>query len=170
MPHPMPRILSPAVRGKLRGVHGGGHRERLWPSPWIWVCALGLAGSFGLVVAPFSAPGAVATTLVAAILIGALLVVSTPTVAAADGELVAGRARIPLGLVGAAVPLAAAQMRSARGPELDARAYLCLRGWISGGVRVELSDPADPTPYWLVSSRDPAGLAAAITAGAGRES
>ena len=134
----------------------------------ICACALGLAGSFGLVVVPFSAPGAVAATVVAAILLGILLALGSPAVAAADGVLVAGRARIPLGLIGQAVPLEAAQMRLARGRELDARAYLCLRGWIAGGVRVELTDPADPTPYWLVSSRDPAGLAAAITAGTRR--
>lgn len=145
-----------------------GHRERLWPSTGIWACALGLAASFGLVVAPFSAPGAVATAVLAAILLVVLLALGSPTVAAADGVLVAGRASIPLDLVGRAEPLEAAQMRLARGRELDARAYLCLRGWIPGGVRVELVDPADPTPYWLVSSRDPGGLAAAITAGARR--
>jgi hypothetical protein len=54
-------------------------------------------------------------------------------------------------------------MRRARGPRLDARAYLCLRGWVAGGVRVTLNDPADPTPYWLVSSTDPTALARAIT-------
>jgi hypothetical protein len=106
--------------------------------------------------------------VVAAILLGILLALGSPIVAAADGVLVAGRASIPLDLVGGAVPLEPGQMRLARGRELDARAYLCLRGWIAGGVRVELTDPADPTPYWLVSSRDPAGLAAAIAAGTRR--
>jgi len=48
------------------------------------------------------------------------------------------------------------------GPELDARAYLCLRGWIAAGVRVPVLDPRDPAPYWLVSSRRPAELAEAL--------
>jgi hypothetical protein len=29
-------------------------------------------------------------------------------------------------------------------------------------VRVELTDPEDPTPYWLVSSRRPDALARAL--------
>ena len=31
-------------------------------------------------------------------------------------------------------------------------------------VRVPLTDPADPTPYWLVSTRHPARLVAALDA------
>jgi len=31
-------------------------------------------------------------------------------------------------------------------------------------VRVDLNDPADPTPYWVVSSRRPTELAGAIKA------
>ena len=53
-----------------------------------------------------------------------------------------------------------------RGPSsaraLDARAHVCLRAWARTAVRVEVVDPADPTPYWLVSTRHPARLAAAI--------
>ena len=46
--------------------------------------------------------------------------------------------------------------------------YLCQRGWLREGVLAEVVDPLDPTPYWLVSSREPRRLAAAITAaGAG---
>ncbi|HWJ84512.1 MAG TPA: DUF3093 family protein, partial [Cellulomonas sp.] len=34
--------------------------------------------------------------------------------------------------------------------------------WIHAGVRIELVDPADPTPYWIVTSRRPDELAAAL--------
>ena len=74
----------------------------------------------------------------------------------------AGRARIPVALLGAPEALDAEAMRQARGPGLDARAYLCLRGWISAGVRVPVLDPRDPAPYWLVSSRRPEDLAEAL--------
>ena len=30
-------------------------------------------------------------------------------------------------------------------------------------VRVEITDPADPAPYWLVSSRHPDALAGALS-------
>jgi hypothetical protein len=55
-------------------------------------------------------------------------------------------------------------MRQARGIRLDARAYLCIRGWLPAGARVILDDPEDPTPYWLVSSRRPEALARAVRA------
>ena len=49
-----------------------------------------------------------------------------------------------------------------RGTGLDARAYLVIRGWVHSVVRVPITDPADPAPYWLLSTRRPTELAAAI--------
>ena len=120
---------------------------------------------FGLVVAPFGGVAMVVVALLATAALGAMLLATTTTVAVEDGLLVAGRARIPLALVGEPEVLDAEAMRHARGPGLDARAYLCLRGWIAGGVRVPVLDPQDPAPYWLVSSRRPGELADAVRRG-----
>jgi hypothetical protein len=38
-----------------------------------------------------------------------------------------------------------------------------LRPYLSRAVRVEIDDPADPAPYWLLSTRHPERLAAALT-------
>jgi Protein of unknown function (DUF3093) len=65
-------------------------------------------------------------------------------------------------LLGPAVRLDPAAMRRARGVELDARAFLCLRGWLAEGIRIPVLDPADRTPYWLLSSRRPDALIAAL--------
>jgi hypothetical protein len=140
------------------------YRERLWPAPWIWASGLLLGASAGLVASPFGDGPALFTGSVAAALLLAGLGASTPAVGVEGDEFVAGRARIPVGLTGAAQPLDAAQLRRAHGTELDARAYLCMRGWIPTGVRVEISDPQDPTPYWLVSTRRPQQLVAALDA------
>jgi hypothetical protein len=142
-----------------------GYHERLWPSAGVWLAALGLAAGCGLVTLPFSTFGAVLTGLIVAVVLLALMIMGTAAVAVRDGMLAAGRARAPLTALGAVQELDPAAMRAARGRELDARAYLCLRGWLSSGVRVEITDPADPTPYWLVSSRNPGALAAALQAG-----
>ena len=61
-------------------------------------------------------------------------------------------------MVGTMTALDAEQLRTALGPELDVRAYLCVRGWVRTGVRVTVNDPDDPTPYWLVSTRRPERL------------
>ena len=45
------------------------------------------------------------------------------------------------------------------GVDADARAYLLLRPYLKRAVRVEITDPADPAPYWLVSTRHADALA-----------
>jgi len=79
-----------------------------------------------------------------------------------DGWLRAGRARIEIGFLGDVEALDAAETRELSGPQADARAFLLLRPYLSQAVRIEIEDPGDPTPYWLVSSRRPARLAAAL--------
>ena len=74
----------------------------------------------------------------------------------------AGRARIEARHLGAAESLDAERTRRVAGREADARAYLCLRPYLKRAVRVEITDPADPAPYWLVSSRRPDDLAGAL--------
>jgi hypothetical protein len=52
--------------------------------------------------------------------------------------------------------------RELLGVSADPLAFVMQRPWIRGGVRIDLDDPADPTPYWYVSSRRPRQLAAAL--------
>jgi hypothetical protein len=78
------------------------------------------------------------------------------------GTFHAGRAHIPLAQLGRAEALDAAATRLAAGADADARAYLVLRPYLKRAVRVPVVDPADPTPYWLVCTRHPEALAAAL--------
>lgn len=137
-------------------------RERLWPAWWLGLVQLGLGTGFGLVFAPFGARVALVVGVGSALVLGGLLLASTPTIGVVGEDFVAGRARIPLRFLGEPEELDAAAMRHANGPGLDVRAYLCLRGWLPAGVRVPVTDPDDPTPYWLVSSRRPRALADAV--------
>ena len=137
-------------------------QERLWPSVWLAPVVLLLGTGFGLVTAPLGGAVAVPVAVLATLLLGGMLLATTSTLAVEDGMFRAGRARIPVELLGDPEVLDADGMRRARGPELDARAYLCLRGWIDAGVRVPVLDPRDPAPYWLVSSRRREDLAEAL--------
>ncbi|HEY0117815.1 MAG TPA: DUF3093 domain-containing protein [Cellulomonas sp.] len=139
-------------------------RERLWPGPGGWLVAVGLGALVGLVVFPVSVPLAWSVGAVAVAVAVGLTAALTPRVEVAGGELRAGSAHIPLHLLSEVTPLSGDTLRAALGPELDARAYVCLRGWVHGAVRVELTDPADPTPYWIVSTRRPSALVAALAA------
>jgi DUF3093 family protein len=78
------------------------------------------------------------------------------------GELRAGSARLPLAAAGQVTALAETQTRQLRGPRADPAAMLLSRPYLRRAVYVEVSDPGLGVPYWLVGTRRPAALAAAI--------
>ena len=139
-----------------------GYRERLWPSASVCAFVLLVGVGFGIVVAPFGPAVMLVVGVVMTLALEGLVLTSATTVGVEQGDLVAGRARIPVRFLGSPEVLDTAGMRYARGPGLDARAYLCLRGWIGPGLRIPVTDPEDPVPYWLVSSRRPQQLADAL--------
>ena len=116
-----------------------------------------------VVAVPAVAAGVV--TAVAAVLMTSLyLLIGAARLTVADGSFRAGRAHIGAEHLGPAVALDAEQTRRTAGVEADARAYLLLRPYLKRAVKVEITDPADPAPYWLVSTRHPDELVTALTA------
>jgi hypothetical protein len=97
-----------------------------------------------------------------ALLVAGLASYGSARLEVADGTFRAGRARIGAEHLGAAEALDADRTRRVAGQDADARAFLLLRPYLKRAVRVEITDPADPAPYWLVSSRRPDRLAAAL--------
>jgi Protein of unknown function (DUF3093) len=77
-------------------------------------------------------------------------------------ELRAGRGRLPLAAVGNVTILGEAQARALRGRHADPAAYLMTRPFLRQAVLVEVTGPAVAAPYWMVGTRDAAGLASAI--------
>jgi hypothetical protein len=150
-------------------VEEAAYDERLGvPLRW-WVQGVMLVATLWLALV-VAVPGAAAwvCTGVALALLAALLVsYGGVRVSVRDGWFRAGRARIEATHLGAVAALDAEETRRVAGPEADARAYLLLRPYLKRAVRVEITDPADPAPYWLVSSRRPEELARAVRAVAG---
>lgn len=141
------------------------YRERLGvPLRW-WVQGTMLVASLWLALV-VAVPGAVAwvvTGVALALLAAGFLSYGGARIVVDDGELRAGSAHIAGIHLGAAEALDAEQTRRVAGVEADARAYLLLRPYLKRAVRVEITDPADPAPYWLVSTRHPDELAGALT-------
>jgi hypothetical protein len=132
------------------------YRERLGPSLWVMVSAAVAGPMVALVFAPID------TTL--ALAIGALVGVAVVAlvVAVEGGELRAGRAHIPVDLLGDPAVHVGEGARQQRGAGLDPRSWHVIRGGIDGLVVMPVSDPQDPTPAWVISSRTPDRLAAAV--------
>ncbi|MDT0201382.1 DUF3093 domain-containing protein [Nocardioides sp. AE5] len=143
------------------------YAERLTvPLRW-WVQGTMLVASFWFAVAV-----AIPTILGAALLalaVGLLVAAGfinygSARVAVEDGELRAGKAHIPVALIGEVEALDKERTHLVAGREADARAYLLMRPYLKRSVKVTINDERDPTPYWLISTRHPKRLAAAIEA------
>ena len=138
------------------------YRERLWPSWWVFLATALVIPASLLVFLPISPFAGIVAAIALYSAIVVVLLATSPVIEVADGMLRVGRARIEQSFLGAATAHEKADAVAERGTRLDARAYLVLRGWISGVVRVEITDPADPTPYWLISTKRPKELAAVL--------
>ncbi|MCE7009670.1 DUF3093 domain-containing protein [Kibdelosporangium philippinense] len=79
-----------------------------------------------------------------------------------DDELWVGDAHLPLEFVGEVEVLDANAKRRALGRDLDPAAFVLHRGWIPTALRVHLTDPDDPTPYWIFSTRSPEKVASLL--------
>lgn len=150
--------------------HAGAYRERLTvPLRW-WVQATMLLATFWLafVVALPWWIAWLATALLTGVTFGGFLMMGAARTEVREGMLYAGGARISLALIGGAEALDKSQTRAIHGVDADARAFLLTRPYLTRAVKVTIDDPADPTPYWLISSRHPKRLAAALSEGSAR--
>jgi hypothetical protein len=69
---------------------------------------------------------------------------------------------LPLAQTGEVRELDEAQARALRGPRADPRAYLLIRPYLRKAVYIEVCSADVAAPYWLLFTRHPAELAAAI--------
>jgi DUF3093 family protein len=133
------------------------------PAGW-WLGGVAFVAAVGwcfLLATPLLVTG-VATAVTAAIVLVGLSRYGGVRVATDPDGFSAGRALLPYGHVGAVQPLGAAATRRILGTDADARAYLLVRAYCGGSVKVMVDDPADPTPYWVVSTRRPQALAESL--------
>jgi hypothetical protein len=167
------------------------YHEHLRVPAWWWPLGFALAALFGAeLVAGFPWPlAASALGLLLVVTAAALLLSGRTAVEVRDRELQAGRARLPLGCAGEVAALDESQTRLLRGPRADPRAFVLTRPYLKRAVYIEISgSPGEPpqpgprrwwhragggrrrsaampppAPYWLVGSRQPERLAAAIS-------
>ncbi len=140
-------------------------REVLRPSWWMYLIAGFMIPTTILVMAPINFFLGVILSLVVYALIVIPMFTTSPTITLTEKELRVGKAHIDRAFIGSVSAYSGNYAVAARGPELDARAWIFLRGWVNPVVRVDIMDPNDPTPYWLFSTRKPEEIVAALRAG-----
>tara|TARA_B100000519_G_scaffold187699_1_gene184667 strand:+ start:205 stop:681 length:477 start_codon:yes stop_codon:yes gene_type:complete len=146
------------------------YRERLSVPLWWWLPGLGLAALIalefnqGVRVLPDWVAYAVLLPVAAVALVALgrteLRVVS----GGGDTELWVGDAHLPVSAIARSAAVPRTAKSAALGRQLDPAAYVVHKAWVGPMVLVVLDDPEDPTPYWLVSSRRPEKVLAALRA------
>jgi hypothetical protein len=156
--------------------------ERL-RTPWWWylgavAVSVLLGAEFGVAVSGWLALVPFAVLLPASLLIVRRL--SSGTVAVRGSTLTAGDRSLDLAELEQAIDLDAAELRRLVGRHSDPLAYTYIRSWIGPGVQLVLRPAPEahpgqersalpethPEPYWVVSSRHPDRLLAALRAAA----
>ena len=147
--HPAPG--TPATSG------GPSFDERLSVPWWWYLPAVGLGVLLGAEV-HMGYPGLrawIGYAVFVPLVVGALVALGRTRVQVRDGVLRAGPAVLPLRCVGRVEVVDRRDKQAALGPELDPAAFVLHRAWVGPLVRIEVTDPADPTPYWVLSVREP---------------
>lgn len=157
--------MTPALSGRTAA-----YTERLGVSWWTWPCAAVAGGILGAEIGisltglPIWVPFAVVFALTVALLFW----VSRIRITVTATELRVDDARLPLTVIADVIALDAAGKREALGVGAHPLAFVIQRPWIGSAVQILLDDPADPTPFWVISTRHPVELAAALLAAEGR--
>ncbi|MEU6118103.1 DUF3093 domain-containing protein [Streptomyces sp. NPDC047117] len=141
------------------------YEERLTaPRSW-WVIAAAVGVACALMLLPLGTlpmlGGLVGGGALAAVLVSAY---GSARIRIVGGALIAGDAKLPAEALGEAHVLDAEEARAWRTYKADTRAFMVMRSYIPTAVRVEVTDPADPTPYVYLSTRHPEELSAALAA------
>lgn len=141
---------------------GSIYRERLSPSLWVLVSAALCGPMAALVVTPIDTTLALVIGALVGLSVVGVLVAGSPLIEVRNGMLRAGRAAIDVDLVGPATIVLGEEARLARGAKLDRRSWHVIRGGIDPVAIFPIEDPDDPAPSWVISTRTPDRLAAAV--------
>lgn len=154
------------------------YAERL-RTPWWWYLAGAAVGVLLGAEFAFVIPAWLTwLPIVLSVLLAALVVwrLSSAMVRVRAGELVAGDRSLPVRRIAQAIDLTPTELRRLVGRHSDPLAYNFIRSWVGPGVQFVLTDeppvstppdeelPRLPEPYWVISTRHPDRLIAAVQA------
>ena len=133
--------------------------------PPIWVLAFIYFLFLSIVLSVWAALDTRATLVTLALSTIALIWISISMTSEItfDGEVLKiDRANIEVKYLGKVTVLDKTAMRLLRTRDADPAAYLAIKFWEPRGLRIDLSDSRDKTPYWLVTSKRGEEIAALL--------
>ncbi len=134
-----------------------------WPI-WLWLFLIFLTGSLSVAIDAALGSRWGWISLIAQLALLVWSAITTPLEISVDQKiLTVGNASIERGFIASATALTSTQMALLRGRDANPQCWMALRLWVSTGVRIDINDSADPTPYWLVSAKRATALAVALS-------
>jgi hypothetical protein len=134
-------------------------RPPIWVLTFIYFLFLSLVIAFW---AAFDNRTAFVTFFMATVAIIYIAIAMRSTITIDGQELRIDQAHIEIKYLGGVEKLTSSQMRLLRTRDADPAAFLAIKFWLSTGVKITISDPRDPTPYWLVTSKRGEEIAALL--------
>ncbi|MFZ4063614.1 MAG: DUF3093 domain-containing protein [Candidatus Nanopelagicaceae bacterium] len=128
-------------------------QEKLSWSWWLWAFAIFMAASVSLSF--WAALGNGATLTVSLIELGLLIFAAQRTaleITVTKGWLLVGPAAIERAFIHNFKALESTEFKRIRGVDADPASFLQIRFWVSTAIKIDLRDPKDKTPYWLIST------------------
>jgi hypothetical protein len=143
------------------------YRERVIPGIGAFLPLLLIPPTGYLTLTPINQALGIFIGVVGTIAAVLALLLSAPLIELNQSRLKIGKAEIPRNILGSAEVISPSEAFAERGPKLDARAFIRFQPTVKTLIKIDLTDPKDPTPYLLFSTRKPEVLAAILN---GRES
>ncbi len=131
------------------------YKERVLPRWSSFLPVLGVFPAIWLTFLPINEPAGFWSGISATVLIVLAMIAKSAQIVVTSSLLKVANASIGREHISNVVVIPKGEGFAARGRELDPRAWIHFQGSVPTLVRVELNDPADPTPYWLFSTRKP---------------
>jgi hypothetical protein len=138
------------------------YKERVLPNFGTFAAIFALLPSIAIIAEPFDIRIGLALGVVAVITIWTLLILRAPRIELSQLELKVGRVAILRSLIGEVEVISKEGIFLERGPNLDPGAHKVFQGSVKTAIKIPITDPEDPTPYWLISTREPNKLAALL--------
>ena len=133
--------------------------------PPLWVLAFIYFMFLSLVIAIWAALDTTATIAAFSIATLAMPFIAkslTSKILISESELRIDKAHIDRKYLGKVTVLDSDAIRLLRTRDANPAAYLAIKFWAAKGIKVEINDPRDPTPYWLITSKRGEDLAASL--------
>ena len=139
------------------------YSERTLPSIGYFAVTLFVPLAVFLISLPFSEEIGLWLAIVSTVAVFAISYLSSPLISLTKEHLSVGQVKIETKFLGSAQEVSARDSFKERGPLLDTRAFTRFQVGVKTLIKIEITDAADPTPYWLLSTRNPEVLAGIIS-------